>query len=220
MSDERPVTDAQAPGRTYGGLTAEQRLAERRARLLEVGLELFADHGFAKTGVRDLCRAARIGERAFYEAVGSREALLRDVYLRATDDVISDIAVALVEAPGDLRGRLHAGVSAFFRSITEDPRKGRLIYIESLGRGEEIEQTRREGLSRFVGFVSVGLADYLPQPPPAADAIATAVSAAIIGIGEVAFRLADGEQSFTGAAAAEHITNALVGAGVAFGLRP
>lgn len=223
---DRGVTDAtadpdpQAAGRTYGGLTAEQRLAERRARLLDVGLELFATQGFEKTGVRDLCRAARIGERAFYEAVGGREALLRDVYLRATDDVIADIAVALVEGPADLRGRLHAGVTAFFRSITDDPRKGRLIYVESLGRGADIERTRREGLGRFVAFVSVGLADHLPDPAPSPAAVETAVSAAIIGIGEVAFRLAERQQTYTGAAAADHITTALVGAGLAFGLRP
>ncbi len=220
MSDPSPVPDPSASGRTYGGLTADERLSERRSRLQDVGLELFANQGFARTGVRDLCRAARIGERAFYEAVGSREALLRDVYLRATDDVIADIAVALVDAPAGMRGRMHAGVAAFFKSITDDPRKGRLIYIESLGRGPEIEQTRREGLGRFVSFVSVGLTEFLPSPPPASDAVETAVSAAIIGIGEVAFRLAEGQQTYTGADAAEYITDALVGAAMAFGLRP
>lgn len=219
MSDSSPASQPPVPGRTYGGLTAEERLAERRLRLLEVGKELFADQGFARTGVRDLCRAARIGERAFYEAVGSREALLRDVYLRATDDVITDIAVALVDAPSDMRGRLHAGLLAFFVSITDDPRRGRLIYIESLGRGPEIEETRREGLGRFVAFVSIGLADYLPSPPPAPDRIESAVAAAIIGIGEIAFRLSERDQTYTGAEAAENITNALVGAAVGFGLR-
>jgi hypothetical protein len=118
-----------------------------------------------------------------------------------------------------MRGRLHAGLLAFFTSITTDPRRGKLIYIESLGRGPEIEGARREGLGRFVTFVSIGLAEFLPQPPPAADAIETAVSAAIIGIGEVAYRLAEGDQSFDGAAAAERITDALVGAAGAFGLR-
>lgn len=219
MSESSDPT-ASSAGRTYGGLTADERLLERRKRLLEVGKELFADQGFAKTGVRDLCRAARIGERAFYEAVGSREALLRDVYLQATDDVLADIAVGLAEAPADMRGRLHAGLLAFFTSITEDPRRGRLIYIESLGRGPEIEETRRAGLGRFVSFVSIGLAEFLPAPAPAPDAIEATVSAAIIGIGEVAYRLAEGTTSFSGPEAAARITDAAMGAAVAFGIRP
>lgn len=210
---------AKSAGRTYGGLTADERHAERRGRLLEVGLELFADRGFARTGVRELCRAARIGERAFYDTIGSREALLRDVYLEATDAVIRDIEAALETAPSDLAGRLHAGLAAFFASITDDPRRGRLIYVESLGRGPEIEETRREGLGRFVGFVTLRLGDYLPEPAPSPVAIDAAVSAAILGIGEIAYRLAEGEPGFTAAEAVEQITAGLAGAGLALGLR-
>lgn len=211
---------APARGRTYGGLTAEERLAERRRRLLDVGLRLFAERGFSRTGVRELCRAARIGERAFYDTVGSREALLRDVYLEATDAVLADIAAALEHAPTDFVPRLQAGLAAFFASITDDPRRGRLIYVESLGRGPEIEETRREGLGRFVAFVIERLGEYLPDPPPHAAAIDAAVSAVILGIGEVAFRLAEGEPGFTAAEATQQITQAVAGAGLALGLRP
>ena len=220
MSEPSTTDQTSAAGRTYGGMTAEQRLSDRRARLLDVGLQLFADQGFARTGVRDLCRAARIGERAFYDAIGSREALLRAVYLRATDDVIADIAAALEHAPTDMQGRMHAGIAAFFASITDDPRRGRLIYVESLGRGPDIEETRREGLGRFVAFVHVRLGDYLPDPAPDARAIEAAVSAAIIAIGEIAFRLAEGDAGFTGPQAAEQITLGLAGAAFALGLRP
>ena len=217
------MNDAPTPapaGRTYGGLTAQQRLEERRARLREVGLELFAERGFARTGVRDLCRAAKIGERAFYDAFGSRENLLRDVYLDATDAVIADIATALEAAPHELGPRLHAGLAAFFASITDDPRRGRLIYVESLGRGAEIEDARREGLGRFVNFSIEQLGEYLPDPPPRPVAINAAVSAAILGIGEIAYRLAEGETGFTPAEAIDAITVGIAGAGLALGLQP
>ncbi|MBJ7472588.1 MAG: TetR/AcrR family transcriptional regulator [Solirubrobacteraceae bacterium] len=207
-------------GRTYGGLTAEERLADRRRRLLDVGLELFAERGFAKTGVRELCRASKIGERAFYDTVGSREALLRDVYLEATDAVIADIATALDGAPTDLVGRLHVGLMAFFRSITDDPRRGRLIYVESIGRGPEFEETRREGMLRFVDFVIERLGDYLADPKPSAAAIEASVSAIILGIGEIAFRLAEGEDRFTAEQAADQITRGLGGTAVALGILP
>lgn len=216
-----PAADASPPrGRTYGGLTADERLADRRRRLLDVGLELFAERGFAKTGVRELCRASKIGERAFYDTVGSREALLRDVYLEATDAVIADIDRALDGAPTDLVGRLHVGLLAFFRSITDDPRRGRLIYVESIGRGPEIEETRREGLLRFVRFVLERLGDYLAEPRPSAASLEASVSAIILGIGEIAYRLAEGEDGFTAEQAADQITRGLGGTAVALGILP
>ncbi|MDQ8045822.1 MAG: TetR/AcrR family transcriptional regulator [Solirubrobacteraceae bacterium] len=221
MSSADATSTTPAPaGRVYGGLSAEERLAQRRERLMEVGLELFASRGFARTGVRELCRAARIGERAFYEAVGSREALLRDVYLQVTDDVVADIAQAIAAAPADLRGRLHAGLAGFFASITDDPRRGRVIYVESLGRGPEIEEARREGLGRFVSLARLAMEAYLPDPAPPTFAVQAAVSAAIIGVGEVAYQLAEGETAFTAAEAAEHMTTGLAGAALAFGLTP
>lgn len=215
-----PVDPAVPRGRTYGGLTADERLADRKRRLMEVGLELFAERGFAKTGVRELCRAAKIGERAFYDTVGSRESLLRDVYLEATDAVIADIDVAMQDAPEDFVDRLRVGVLGFFRSITDDPRRARLIYVESIGRGPEIEETRREGLLRFVDFVIEGLGDYLPEPRPSAAVIEASVSAIILGIGEIAYRLAEGEHAFTAEQAAEQITTGLGGTAVALGIIP
>lgn len=221
-SSDAPANQVGAStGRTYGGLTADERLADRRRRLMDVGLDLFAERGFAKTGVRELCRAAKIGERAFYDTVGSREALLRDVYLEATDAVIADIERALEEAPEDLVGRLRVGLVAFFDSITTDPRRGRLIYVESIGRGPEIEDARREGLGRFVTFVLERLGSYLPddfQPAPAA--LEASVSAIILGIGEIAYRLAEGEEGFTATQAADQITRGLGGTAVALGILP
>lgn len=219
MSDRPTTPAAPSGGRTYRGLTAEQRHAERRERLLATGRELFADEGFAATGVRELCRAARVSERAFYDTVGGREALLREVYLQATDEVIADIRAALPGAPADLRGRLHAGLAAFFRSIEAEPRRGRLIYVESLGRGQEIEDARREGLRRFTAVILEEIAGFLPAGAPAPATLEIALSAAVLAVGEIAYRLAESpDVGFTGAQAAEQLTTAFVAAGEAFGL--
>lgn len=186
---------------------------------MEAGKTLFADEGFARTGVRELCRAAKVSERAFYEVAGSREALLRAVYLQATRDVIADIESALEQAPADMPGRLRAGLGAFFGSIERDPRRGRLIYVESLGRGPEIEATRREGLALFVDQVERHLGGFLPDPAPPESTIDAIVTAAIMAIGEIAYRLTDGDPGFDGEQATEYLARALLGAGAAFGLR-
>lgn len=204
----------------YGGLSADERAARRREELLRVGRELFADQGFAATGVRELCRAARCSERSFYDTVGSREALLIEVYLRATDEVVADIRSAMQQAPEELLPRMRVGLDAFFASIVREPRNGRLIYVEALGRAPEIEAARREGLGRFVDIVIDDLGRYLPGAPPPAHIIEPAVAAAITAVGEIAYRFTEGDPGFTPRQASEQLAIALAGAGLALGLQP
>lgn len=174
-------------------MSAQERELRARAALMEAGTELFADKGFAATGVRELCRAAKLSERTFYATVGSRELLLRAVYLAATDAVIERIRTGVRSGPeGDVFGRLRAGLAAFFDAITDEPRHGRLIYVEALGRGQEIEAARREGLGRFVDLVLDELRLFTSGDlvGPGLDA---AVAAALTGVGELAYRHAEGE---------------------------
>ncbi len=67
-------------GRTYAGLSAPERRAERRERLLDAALELFGTAGFPKTTIPMLCSAAGVTARHFYDEFDSREALLRTLY--------------------------------------------------------------------------------------------------------------------------------------------
>ncbi len=211
-------------GRTYGGLSAAEREQRARAALVEAGTVLFADNGFAATGVRELCRTAKVSERAFYASVGSREALLRAVYLEATDAVVARIAAAVDDrgTEGDLFVRLGAGLGAFFEAITDEPRHGRLIYVEVLGRGEEIEAARREGLARFTALVLDRLGPYRAVGGSVAGdlggpEVEAAVAAALTGVGELAYRVAEGELTID-PAGIDRLTRALAGLAVGAGL--
>lgn len=217
---ETPRRGATTGNRLYGGLSADERAQRRRDELLRVGKELFADRGFARTGVRELCRAAKCSERSFYDAFGSREALLHDVYLQATDEVVADIRSAMEGAPPELLPRMRVGLDAFFESIVREPRNGRLIYVEALGRAPEIEVARREGLMRFVAIVTDDLGQYLAGDPPPPAVIEAAVAAAITAVGEIAYRFTEGDPGFTPAQASEQLTIAMAGAGLALGLKP
>ncbi|MGZ6827110.1 MAG: TetR/AcrR family transcriptional regulator, partial [Mycobacteriales bacterium] len=67
-------------GRVYGGRSEEERRADRRARLVAAGLELFGTEGWAGATIERLCAGAGVATRSFYEEFSSREALLRAVY--------------------------------------------------------------------------------------------------------------------------------------------
>src|ERR1700745_3649730 len=88
------------PQRTYGGVSADERIAARRARLLGAGLELFGTRGFAATGVKDVCRQAGLTDRYFYESFNDGGELFLAVFDRITDEVLPVVAGA-----GAARGR-------------------------------------------------------------------------------------------------------------------
>jgi len=78
--------------RGYRGMTPEQRLADRRERLLLAAYTQFADPGFSDTTIERLCTSARISNRAFYECFSGREDLMRAVYERCMDDATSAVS--------------------------------------------------------------------------------------------------------------------------------
>ena len=47
--------------RDYDGKTAAERVAERRERLIDAGIELFGERGYAATSIRSVLRSRDYG---------------------------------------------------------------------------------------------------------------------------------------------------------------
>ena len=117
--------------RPYGGVQARDRVADRRHRLLEAGLELLGGTDQpAELTVRAICGAAAITARYFYESFTDKDALVAAVF----DGVIADIAAttqaAVAAAPRDEQNR--AGIANLVRVIADDARVGRLLFNAQL----------------------------------------------------------------------------------------
>ena len=52
----------------WAGTTLADRRADRRRRLLDVGLDLLGSRGSAAVSVRSVCRTAQLTDRYFYES--------------------------------------------------------------------------------------------------------------------------------------------------------
>ena len=85
---------SKTPTRAYGGVAAEQRAEERKARLLAAALELFARQGYGRTTIEALCSEAKVTARHFYQLFDSREAILRALY----DNIIADLRAGVLKA--------------------------------------------------------------------------------------------------------------------------
>jgi AcrR family transcriptional regulator len=145
----KPVqTPASARPRRYRGITAEERQAQRRERLLDAGLELFATVGYADTSVRALSAAASLNSRYFYESFASREDLLVHVYERA----VQELAIAVIETTAKaetIEDQARSGLWAAWRILSQDPRKARILFVEVIGVSERLETLRRRDRHAF-----------------------------------------------------------------------
>jgi AcrR family transcriptional regulator len=136
--------------RTYRGEAPEERRARRRAQLLEAGLELLGTEGWQATTVTAVCERARLTPRYFYESFTDRDELLVAVF----DGVIDEVTRAvLAAAPADPQETLRATITAFVRVVTEDPRKGRVVFVEAYG-SEALMKRRYEVTHRMANALA------------------------------------------------------------------
>lgn len=134
--------------RVYGGVTGDDRQAERRALLIEAGLELLgAEPDAPRLTVRGVCKQAGLAARYFYESFTDRDALAIAVFDHVTSDIAEATLDAVNGAAPDTRTKLRAGIGTIVGRIAEDPRRGRLLF--SPGPGSTVLLHRRVEASRM-----------------------------------------------------------------------
>jgi AcrR family transcriptional regulator len=144
---------ARTPTRVYGGVKAADRRAERRAKLIEAGLELLGTEGWKATTVRAICAHAGLTARYFYESFPDRDALLLAVFDELAAESAEAVLAAVVVAEGDAHAKAEAAIAAFVKLITEDPRKARVLFVEAIG-SEQLARRRFETLHGFAALVA------------------------------------------------------------------
>ncbi|MBB5911526.1 AcrR family transcriptional regulator [Nocardia transvalensis] len=117
--------------RRWRGREPADRTATRRRQLLDAGFELMGTVGVAGMSMRAVCRTAGLTERYFYESFANLDALqlavLDDVVLGARDRLLESLSTAPTEPD-----RVFAYMVARFTDyMDEDPRRGRIMFVES-----------------------------------------------------------------------------------------
>ncbi|MCW2757585.1 MAG: transcriptional regulator, TetR family [Nocardioidaceae bacterium] len=131
----------------YRGVSAAERAAERRERLLEATLAVWSEAG-AKVTMTAICANAGLTERYFYESFGSLDEALVAV-LDAIAVEIEEVTHAAAERAGaDPMARVQASVTAFVTLLSDDPRKGRVALVDSVA-VPHLRQRRTELLRHF-----------------------------------------------------------------------
>jgi AcrR family transcriptional regulator len=154
--------------RSYGGQTADERVAARRERLVAAATTLLATRGESGTTMTGICAEAGLTERYFYESFRSRDEALVAA-LDTTARRVAATAVAGVQAAsGDQATRVRAGLAAVIDLVVADPAAGRVMVLESTANAA-LRAHRHELLGWFSDLVSeeaqeIFGADAWPQP--------------------------------------------------------
>ncbi|MEW9533083.1 TetR/AcrR family transcriptional regulator [Microbispora sp. NPDC049125] len=152
-------------GRDYRGMSAAERLADRRERLISAAYTLFAHPGFHATTIERLCSTARISNRAFYECFSSREDLMRAVYERCVEETLASVNEAIDKASPTLDDRIIAGIGEYVRFVTKDVRRARVMHLEVRRAGDVLTGARQHAVGAFTKIIENSVQD-LPHALP------------------------------------------------------
>ena len=153
MSSVNPVT------RSYRGVSADERRAERRARLIEAGYDVLASEGAAHTTMKAVRIRSGLTERYFYESFRDRDELLTALIDTVGHELRSAMLRAAATAPNDPYSLTRAAVDAAIEVLARDPRKAR-VYREAT-RGGQIKITK----TAYVESLAEALAERLRELP-------------------------------------------------------
>ena len=135
--------NAAAPHRVWRGVDASQRQARRRAQLVAAGFALMGGDGSKSVTMRGVCREAGLTERYFYENFGNREQLLVAVLDETVEQARQVLRDAAEHASSQQLDTVRYLVSAFTEFVTSDPRRGRVLFVESLAAPEVAQRGLR-----------------------------------------------------------------------------
>ncbi|MGW9118551.1 TetR/AcrR family transcriptional regulator [Streptomyces sp. NPDC055663] len=152
-------------GGRYGGKDASERQAERRRRFMEAGLEMFgAVHGYRGTRIADLCKAAGLSSRQFYEEFRTLEDLLAELHLYVNDvaeQAVLDVLPTIQDKPP--RERIILMLRAYVKGAASDLRHARIAYVEIVGVSPRLDRQRLDRRSVWIDLLGRQVDDALER---------------------------------------------------------
>jgi AcrR family transcriptional regulator len=130
--------------RRYSGQSFEDRLADRRGRLIRAAAMVAGRVGLEATSVAAICAEAGLTARYFYESFPSREAIFVEAYRAVQDELLTRMIAA--PAAGDTTKRALTG---FFTALQSQPGMARVFLIDLDDHGGAMRMASFEGANKL-----------------------------------------------------------------------
>ena len=157
-------------GRRYRGLSAEERRADQRRRLVRAAINEFAARGYHRTSVEDIVRSARTSRTAFYAFFDNREDAMYGALQTSLRGLLDDVRKAMRRAGPDdepHRGRRHARTST---SSSPIPRRRGSCCSKASARRPRSTRLRAEIRRELADLIRDIWAEYDPEAAAAPQA--------------------------------------------------
>jgi AcrR family transcriptional regulator len=167
--------------RPYRGVQADERLAERRNRLLAAGLDLLGSdrHDIAELTVRGICRGAGLASRYFYESFSDKDEFIGAVFDWVVAELTATTQAAVAAVPPHEQTR--AGMANIVGTMSDDARVGRLLFSTRLA-NSMLARKRAELGALFAMLSGRHAIDVLRAP--ANDSVKAGAHFAVGGVGQ------------------------------------
>ena len=130
--------------RRYSGQSFEDRLAERRERLVHAAAMVASRVGLEATSVAAICAEAGLTARYFYESFPTREAIFVEAYRAVQNELLN--RMSLTPGAGDMTKRALTG---FFTAIQSQPGIARVFLIDLDDHGGAMRMASFEGANKL-----------------------------------------------------------------------
>ncbi|CQD16493.1 putative transcriptional regulator [Mycolicibacterium conceptionense] len=177
-----PAADPIFHSRPYRGVDADERIAQRRRRLLEGGLDILGEpDGSDELTVRAICRRAALAQRYFYESFTEKDEFTGAVYDWVLQGVIRSVRKALANAT--YPEGPSSGIAALVATLSADRRIGQILFGPRQTNPVVVAK-RFESTATFVALFSSEVSGALDsgedgRPPLAAHFLVGGVAQAI-----------------------------------------
>lgn len=132
--------------RRYRGSAVEERRALRRQQLIDAAIEVYGRNGYRHSGVKQVCDAAGLTQRYFYESFGHSDELLIACYEQAARKLREENAAVAQAAGSSPVARSKAMLRAYFQSLKDQPLIARLLLVEIRGISTEVDRAIENAL--------------------------------------------------------------------------
>lgn len=166
-------------GRRYRGLSADERRADQRRRLVRAAIEEFAARGYHHTSVEDIVRSARTSRTAFYAFFDNREDAMYGALQTSLRNLLDTMRNRLLHARPD-ENVVEVGIRAYVECLVADPAAARIILLEGVGTSPEVNALRSRTRREIADLLRDLWREY--DPDAAASAHAPAISVGVFGI--------------------------------------
>jgi AcrR family transcriptional regulator len=139
--------------RPWRGVSPELRVADRRERLVQAGLEVFTSRTFHGAKVRDVCQEAGLTERYFYESFTGKQELLMALADTIVEDFVTAALPSIALVTTDVDAAIEGAMAAVVHSLTDDPRRARILFVESVGVSPAAEAKRRSVIGKLAAVI-------------------------------------------------------------------